>query len=425
MNLNLSAAPSLANRALVALVVAVALCAAVAGRAEALPGKLNISVYESVCPGDEIGAFVNQLRAEPGVGWVNAISAGSIATGGTGFTPSIGDLVSVDAVIALNDCPWANSDALGNTLADFQDRGGVVVAPNFNFWLESNDPGYAILGRWASGGYSPFVQNTVDPPQITQLGAWNSAHPFFAGVPNITNKWTYNVQVAPGAIPIANWATGQPAMAVKGQALGYNGWLGDLEDNLPTDAKFVINAINQLVPRQVTVQIKGNGKGVLNNGTCTLQKTCSVSGIPGRTVELQAVELKDSVFAGWSQGCAGSSQFCKVAVGYPGTDAAGWGTPALTATFSSTKFKLGSIKGKKLSVTLPGGGKLVVKGKGVKTLTKKTKKSGKVKLAFKVTGKTKQKLAAGKTAKVALKFTYTPTGAKTGATVKKTIKLKP
>lgn len=425
MNLNFSATTSLVNRALIALALAIALCASFAGRAEALPGNLHIAVYHSLCSGGSIDEFVGQLRAEPGVGLVNPLSAGRIVDGGSGTTPTAVNLEAVDAVIALNECPWADSAALGNTLADFQDRGGVVIAPNFNFWLESDDPGYAILGRWASGGYSPFVQNTTGFAQTTSLLLDGMGHPFFRGVPNITNEWTYNVQVAPGAVQVASWLNGQPAVAVKGQAVGYNGWLGDDVNNLPTDAKFVINAINALVPRQVTVTIAGNGKGVINGGNCTLATTCSVMGIPGRTVALQAVELKASVFAGWSDGCFGSTPVCQLLVGYPNMNIGSWTTQPVTATFSSTKFKLGTLKGKKLNITLPGGGKLVVKGKGVKTFTKKTTKPGKVKLTLKPTGKTKKKLADGDSAKVKLKFTYTPTGAKTGATVKKTLKLKP
>jgi len=61
-------------------------------------------------------------------------------------------------------------------------------------------------------------------------------------------------------------------------------------------------------------------------------------------------------------------------------------------------------------VTVPGSGRLVLKGSGVKRQTKRAKRSGKMNLAIRPQRKTAKKLRSMGNANVRVKVTYTPTG---------------
>jgi hypothetical protein len=63
-----------------------------------------------------------------------------------------------------------------------------------------------------------------------------------------------------------------------------------------------------------------------------------------------------------------------------------------------------------ITATLPGPGKLVLKGKGVKKVTKHAKRNGKVALTVKPLPKTSRELAASGKVAVALTLTFTPSG---------------
>jgi hypothetical protein len=63
-----------------------------------------------------------------------------------------------------------------------------------------------------------------------------------------------------------------------------------------------------------------------------------------------------------------------------------------------------------LTATLPGPGKLVLKGKGIKKVTKRAKRKGKVTLTVKPLPKAAKELAASGKATVAITLTFTPSG---------------
>ncbi len=63
-----------------------------------------------------------------------------------------------------------------------------------------------------------------------------------------------------------------------------------------------------------------------------------------------------------------------------------------------------------MSTMVPGPGKLVLSGKGIKGLTKLTKGAGPVTLAVKPSGKTRKVLEKTGRAKVKATLTFTPTG---------------
>lgn len=86
------------------------------------------------------------------------------------------------------------------------------------------------------------------------------------------------------------------------------------------------------------------------------------------------------------------------------------------AVEASNKFKIGKAKlnkkkgTAKLSVAVPGAGKLSLSGKGVKKAKATAGGAGTVKLAVKPAGKAKRKLAAAGKLKVKVKITFAPTG---------------
>ncbi|MGH2958701.1 MAG: hypothetical protein ACRDKE_03790, partial [Solirubrobacterales bacterium] len=371
--------------------------------------------------------FVDQLRAEPGVASVTEIeSEDATQDTGAGYVPTAADIASADGVVLKNDCRWADSVALGNLMADFQDRGGVVVADTWNFWDEANDPGYSIRGRWASGGYSPFVQLVNGTATVQALGSHDAAHPFFQGVTGLVNATTYaDTALAPGATQLASWANGALAVAVKGRAVALNGFIGDTPENAGNHGRFVVNAFKALGPRALTVGRAGGGKGAVSSsaGAIVCALTCDGMFLAGTPMMLSAKAAKGSAFTGWAGACTGRTA-CAYTVGYPGVTATLWNNAPITANFASTKLKYGKFKTGKLSVTLPGAGKLIITGSGIKKISKTVKKKGTAKLAVKATGNLKKKLDAGKTVKVKFKFAFTPTGAAKSTKTSKSITLK-
>jgi hypothetical protein len=251
-----------------------------APRAEASPGALNIVVIHSSCYATTNANLVAGLRAEPGVASVTEIeSEDPTQDGGSGYTPTAGDLANADAVVMKNDCRWADSNALGDLIADFQDRGGVVFADTWNFWDETIDPGYAIKGRWGFGGYGPFLP-LVSGADVTQtLGAFDPAHPFFSGVGSFKNIYTYdNTVLSNGASRLASWDNGSVALAVKGRAVAFNGFFSDSASSYGEYGRLVVNSIKSLGARAVSVSVAGDGKGTVSSSAGALACAASCDG---------------------------------------------------------------------------------------------------------------------------------------------------
>lgn len=104
-------------------------------------------------------------------------------------------------------------------------------------------------------------------------------------------------------------------------------------------------------------------------------------------------------------------------------------TKAAPMSIPSNLIKLGKLKLNRkkgtatLAVTVPGPGKLVLSGKGLKKVTKAAKKAGLVSLLVKAVGKAQKSLAKVGKAKLKAKVTFTPTGG-TAASKTKSLTLK-
>ena len=169
-------------------------------------------------------------------------------------------------------------------------------------------------------------------------------------------------------------------------------------------------------PPTGSVALSSSGAGVFGPATsCTL----APSGAASATCQ-----------ATFAPSLAGSQTITAAYAG-DATHAASSGTSTLQAavTHSNKWVAAKPVLNKKagtatLLATLPGPGKLVVTGTGVKRLTKHVTHAGKLKLTIKPSAKTAKKLKRHGTAKLKVKITYTPTGGRARShTVKLTLKL--
>ena len=197
---------------------------------------LFLNGVDGGCTGDT--ALESQLAAQPGVARVDAFNA---STG----TPSLTQLEGYDMAVAHSDCDAFNDGvALGNTLADYVDHGGVVV--EYAFTTEP-DPTYELEGRWQAGGYSPYLPGDNVNNDVT-LGMFDASSPLMAGVNSLTSMGcNTDPTLAPGATRVAQWNNGQEAVAFKGQAMAVTASIDDSGCPWSGDyARLTLNAVTTL-----------------------------------------------------------------------------------------------------------------------------------------------------------------------------------
>ena len=184
--------------ACVALLVGIGLVLpAVAKAAPPCGPKKVLIVYSDT---GEPTQLVSDLLAQPGVTTVDLFDAHV-------GTPTLGQLNPYNIVLTWTNYPYADSNAMGNVLADYQDSGaGLVIPLVFSFF----DVGYTIDGRWRSGNYSPFNYSTSAWFQNRTLGAHDAGHPLMQGVTALATNFGVDVTVASGATQVAAWNTGTP-----------------------------------------------------------------------------------------------------------------------------------------------------------------------------------------------------------------------
>ena len=137
-------------------------------------------------------------------------------------TPSLAALQAFDAVLVGSNFVFADSDSLGNVLADYVDGGGGVVTTmaalmDINFF---GDP-YSLVGRFRTDDYfaiSYVTGNQTHPSP--SLGTVNDpSHPVMAGVSTLTlgasGALSPATTVGPLATNVAEWSTGEVMVAVR------------------------------------------------------------------------------------------------------------------------------------------------------------------------------------------------------------------
>jgi len=127
-----------------------------------------------------------------------------------------------------------------------------------------------------------------------------------------------------------------------------------------------------------------------------------------------AIDCRGAFYVGDYSGAPSSSKVIRY--GEPGTAPCTPPAVPIATVVPANKFKFGKLVLNKnkgtatLTVNVPGPGRLVLKGGGVKKVTKSAKKAGSVKLAVKATGKALKKLNEKGKATLKAKLTFTPTG---------------
>jgi len=134
---------------------------------------------------------------------------------GQNRVPRLDELLQYDVVFVGGRWgPIPGSDAMGNRLADYMDAGGNVIMDHVSMFSSSI---WGIGGRWQSDGYAPVAN--------TRLGSiYVPGHPILDGVSSWGAIYIMNINsVTSGATRVADWASGQVAIATKENPIVHNG----------------------------------------------------------------------------------------------------------------------------------------------------------------------------------------------------------
>jgi hypothetical protein len=185
----------------------------------------------------------NEILAEPGVTAVDLFDALS-------GTPTLQQLQQYNIVFAFSNNGWNNAVAMGDVLATYQDGGGVVVVGTFAW---DNGGSSHLQGRWMTGGYTPYTSTNLiifsnNTANITQPG-----HPLMQGVNSLSAFYRIGVALTSGAVSVADWTDGRPAVAYKTNngttGVGINAYLGSNPMNFSGEwGRVIVNAGRWLLP---------------------------------------------------------------------------------------------------------------------------------------------------------------------------------
>jgi Divergent InlB B-repeat domain len=280
----------------------VASAALFAPAAQAAPGSLRILLVETQ-PATDFSSFITALRAEPGVAVVDPFDADVT-------TPQASTLASYDLIVSTGDSRYQDPALYGNRLADYIDAGGAVIQFAYDNWDRADAH---PTGRFASGGYPPFIpgNNDNNPTTLGVLLVPNS--PLLAGVTSFATDLNTTDALAPGATLLAKYADDRNAIATKGRVVSVTATPGYETDPPPAQitpisaaARLALNAGNVLGRHTVLVKKKGRGSGTVKSAAgIKCGKTCSAAVPSSTTITLKAKPKKGSAFARWkgAPGC--------------------------------------------------------------------------------------------------------------------------
>jgi hypothetical protein len=403
--------------ALALLVLAIVASALFAGPAQATPGAYRVLLAE---PYEEAPLRLKaQVAAFPEIAAIDTVDTGE-------GTPTAAQLAPYDVVVSIGDSSYDDPEAWGNSLASYVDGGGVVVQAGYDSWENPKSfPG----GRFASGGYAPFIPGN-NGNDVTSLGAFDASSPLMEGVSTLTTEDNTEPEPSPGATVVAKWANGKNAIAVKGHVVSITAFIGDdygSEGIWSGDyGRVVVNAMRALGRQKLSVVNSNPLGGTVTSsaGGINCGATCSSIFAPGTAVSLVATANPGFAFSGFFGSCLGSG--CALVM----TSA-----KSVTAGFTSFEFgkrvKLDKKKGTgQLTVSVGGPGALAVSGAKIKSRSTVATQPGKVTLPIVAKGKARKALRNRGKAQVGFLLTFTPSGgvAATQAksvTLKKKLKPKP
>ena len=190
----------------------------------------------------------DQIQADPDVASVQLFN-------GAVGTPTLSDLQQYDIVTVINSNAFVNAAALGNSLADYVDAGGVVVQCARSFL--GGGTALGVSGRWLSGNYNPFNYTTTERPGQFTGSIQDPAHPLMTGLTTLSFSSVQSTTPASGATTLASTLpTGDPLVAYRpvngghttigiATFLGYSSLNGDW-------GKLIVNAGRWLHPCRAT-----------------------------------------------------------------------------------------------------------------------------------------------------------------------------
>jgi hypothetical protein len=316
------------------------------GSAHAAYGEYKVLLAEVYEEGaHKLGA---QLSAFPEVKRIDYVDTHLV-------TPTAAELAPYDVVVSIGDSEYLDNVAWGESLATYVDGGGVVVQTAYDNWEEAiAEPG----GRFASGGYAPFIPGT-NGNHIISLGASDAASPLMQGVAALTSELNTEPQPAPGATVVAKWSDGTNAIAVKGHVVSISAFIGDGYGEVWSGdyGRVILNSVRTLGPQPPPPVVTP----VVTPVTPTTPPSP-----PSNVIKIGKLTLNR---------------------------------------------KAGTAK---LTVDVPGAGGLVMTGEGLKKATVTSGTATAVTVVVKAAGKAKKKLSETGKVKLTAKFSFTPTGGTPG-----------
>jgi N-acetylneuraminic acid mutarotase len=183
-----------------------------------------------------------QILAEPGVTAVDLFDAFS-------GTPTLAQLQQYNIVFAFSNNGWADPVAMGDVLADYEDAGGVVVVSTFAW---DNRGPWNLQGRWMTGGYTPYTSTSTTNFSDNTANITDPSHPLMQGVSSLTAFFRNGVTLTAGAVSVAVWTDGPPAVAYQSNnghtAVGLNAYLGVVAEPFTGDwGKVIVNSGRWLI----------------------------------------------------------------------------------------------------------------------------------------------------------------------------------
>ena len=126
-------------------------------------------------------------------------------------------------VLTWTNFPYADPNAMGDVLADYQDSGAGLVIPLVVQFLRRRGF-YHRRALAVATSYSPF---TIRPTSGFRTERWartTPGHPLMQGVTALgTNFGQSSSRLASGATQVAAWNTGTPLIAFKNDVVAING----------------------------------------------------------------------------------------------------------------------------------------------------------------------------------------------------------
>lgn len=132
-----------------------------------------------------------------------------VSYSGFDSTPSLEYMRSFDAVIAVSEGAWADSETVGNRLADYVDLGGKVILMSQTLYsgIGANERSPGLGGRIVLPEYAPVASA---PGILYNFGEQFADDPIMEGItPEINSTWAMNATTTQGdGVPLGRYTTG-------------------------------------------------------------------------------------------------------------------------------------------------------------------------------------------------------------------------